>query len=181
MRAVIVLCTLAALAWSSPIEKWHRSSDGCLYYVEHEMKFNWYQAWEECLNRNMTLITLDSFYKQQQIDGIIQMNYAKKLTFWMAAHDNAVDKRHTWATTGKILSFTNWAKDQPNYAANDHCLLTHDSTGQWHDFPCTSKLGFVCEILQCTNTKSGDLENGELSKELKKYNVNIWNLLGSHR
>ncbi|XP_073822444.1 lectin subunit alpha-like [Musca autumnalis] len=182
MKAVIVVFTLVvAFACALPIEKWHRSSDGCLYYVEENMKFNWYQAWEECIAKNMTLITIDSFYKQQQFDGLIQMHYPKKLTFWLAAHDNAVAQRHVWATTARPLSFTNWAKDQPNYANNDHCLLIHESTGQWHDFPCSSNLGFVCEIQACTNKNAGDWESVELSKELKKYNVNVFNLFGNSK
>ncbi|XP_073822442.1 uncharacterized protein [Musca autumnalis] len=127
----------------------------------------------------MTLITIDSYIKQKYIENFIDMFYANKFVFWMAAHDNAVAKRHVWATTGKPMYFTNWAKNQPTYSTNHHCIGSH-TDGQWFDAPCTNGYNFICENLQCSTTESNneDFEYGGVPKELKKYNVNIWNHLG---
>ncbi|XP_073827071.1 lectin subunit alpha-like [Musca autumnalis] len=180
MRTLIILCTVICLTWAVPIQKWHRTTDGCLYYVEKQISVNWYQAWEECLNKNMTLITIDSYNKQKYVDNLIDMFYASKFSYWLAAHDNAVAKRHVWATTGKPMYFTNWAKGQPTYSTNYHCIYSSSNDGQWYDTICTNTQYFICENLQCTTTESNDddFEYGGVPKELKKYNVNIWNHLG---
>uniref|UniRef100_A0A1I8QA53 C-type lectin domain-containing protein n=1 Tax=Stomoxys calcitrans TaxID=35570 RepID=A0A1I8QA53_STOCA len=179
MKALITWCLLVTLGvHSKPMKKWHNSSDGCPFYMEYEQKFNWFQAWEECLNLNMSLLTPDTFYKQQQVNGILELSFDKNFSYWLAGHDNAVEKRHVWATTGKAFGFTNWAKAQPNWSTNDHCILVHESTNQWHDFPCATKLGFVCEIRQCSMEKPEVLDANHWMNQ-KKYTINVWNVLAN--
>lgn len=73
----------------------------------------------------------------------------KNITVWLAGHDNALDKRFVWSSTGNALSFTNWGAGQPTKQPTDHCISIQANTNQWNDFPCTAKLGFICEEIEC--------------------------------
>lgn len=64
---------------------------------------------------------------------------------WISGHDNAVHLRFEWATTGETFTFTNWGPSQPaDTTKNEHCILMWTDF-QWHDYPCTNKLGYICE------------------------------------
>lgn len=114
----------------------------------------------------MTLIAIDSYAKHQQIDNLLKRLYSKYFIgleencqknmvclsvsascppVWISGNDNAVHLRYEWASTGEPFSFTNWGPNQPADAAKDeHCILMWKDF-QWHDYPCTNKLGYICE------------------------------------
>ncbi|XP_065355480.1 lectin subunit alpha-like [Calliphora vicina] len=142
----ILVIILVALADSEPVEKWHKSSDGSLYYIEREEKYNWFEAWNECARRNMSLMAIDTMYKHTQIDTLLRRLFTVSPSLWLSGNDNAVDKRYEWATTGNVFGFTNWGTGQPDRLNNnEHCILIWKTTWQWYDLPCSHKLGFLCE------------------------------------
>ncbi|KAM7352642.1 lectin subunit alpha-like [Cochliomyia hominivorax] len=146
MKYFINIFLLITLVYCVPVDKWHRSGDGSLFFIEAETKYNWYQAWNECARKNMSLIAIDTFYKHTQIDTLIKRLFPQSPSFWLAGHDNAVDRRYEWATSGQVFSFTNWGVGQPDRLNNsEHCILIWHNTWQWYDLPCSHNLGFICE------------------------------------
>ncbi|KNC28722.1 hypothetical protein FF38_09443 [Lucilia cuprina] len=166
---------IATLSGSVPMEKWHRSSDESLYYIETEPKYNWFEAWNECARKNMSLMAIDTFYKHTQIDTLLRRLFPTSPSFWLSGHDNAVDKRYEWATSGEVFSFTNWGPGQPDRLNNnEHCILIWQNTWQWYDLPCSHKLGFLCEeniFLKEMNKELSTLKDSCLSNGCKCNNV----------
>ncbi|XP_011293768.2 lectin subunit alpha [Musca domestica] len=167
-RIILVLVvTLLSMATGIAVEKWHKSEDGSLFYIDTEAKYNWHGAWNECARKNMSLIAIDSRYKHLQIDTLIKKLFAACPSFWIAGHDNAIDLRYEWATSGEIFSFTNWGPGQPDRLNNnEHCILIWQNTWQWYDLPCGHKLGFICEENRYIKEKAKELEI--LKKECQK-------------
>uniref|UniRef100_A0A1I8PYS7 C-type lectin domain-containing protein n=1 Tax=Stomoxys calcitrans TaxID=35570 RepID=A0A1I8PYS7_STOCA len=143
---VLIFMALAAMASSMAIQKWRNSEDGSLFYIDTEAKYNWYGAWNECVRKNMSLIAIDSYYKHQQIDSLLRKLFPTCPSFWIGGHDNAIDLRYEWASTGEVFTFTNWGTSQPDRSGNkEHCILIWQNTWEWYDLPCEHKLGFICE------------------------------------
>ncbi|XP_065357710.1 lectin subunit alpha-like [Calliphora vicina] len=160
MKQFISILVIITLAGSVQVEKWFKSADDSLYYIEAEAKYSWFEAWNECARKNMTLIAIDTEYKDFQIDALIRKLFVKCPSFWLAGHDNAVDMRYEWVTTGNVFSFTNWGPGQPDRLNNnEHCILIWQNTWQWYDLPCSHKLGFICEENEFLKEKNKELIN----------------------
>ena len=77
----------------------------------------------------------------------------------MGGHDGldvSLDRNRTffWLTTGKKLTYTFWARNNPNNVKNqEHCLQIwrYSPEYQWNDESCSKKMGFICEnaFIQC--------------------------------
>ncbi|XP_075150763.1 lectin subunit alpha-like [Haematobia irritans] len=144
MKLLLILCAIISLTNCAVVKKWHKSDNGDLYYIENESKYNWFEAWNECARKNMSLLAIDRYERHYQIDILIKGLFPTCPSFWIAGTDNAVDGRYEWATTGEVFTFTNWGSGQPGRTAGEHCILIW-TTWDWHDLPCTHKLGFICE------------------------------------
>ncbi|XP_013107284.1 lectin subunit alpha [Stomoxys calcitrans] len=177
MKILIGLCALLTLVVTSPIQKWQRSGDGCPYLIEHEQMFNWFQAWEECLQNNMTLLAVDSSYKHRQITLLLKELFPKNLTYWIGAHDWIRPKQFVWQSTHAAMHFSDWVAGQPNYGS-DHCVRNSAAENQWYDSNCHDNYGFICENLQCSNEKNLAYEKSTVTS---KYNVHFWNVLGNQK
>uniref|UniRef100_A0A1I8Q715 C-type lectin domain-containing protein n=1 Tax=Stomoxys calcitrans TaxID=35570 RepID=A0A1I8Q715_STOCA len=152
----LLLCTAIAVISAQAVQKWHKSADGSLFYIENERKFTWFGAWNECARKNMSLMAIDSYSKHVQIDTLIRKLYAAGPGLWIGGNDNDLTNRYEWSATGEIFSFTYWGPNQPKRGVN-HCILIWDDF-KWHDWPCTNKLGFVCEENRFIKQKFQELE-----------------------
>ncbi|XP_075150759.1 lectin subunit alpha-like [Haematobia irritans] len=162
--ALVIVAGISSMVSSVAVEKWHNSHDGSLFYIDTELKYNWFAAWNECARKNMSLIAIDSSYKHQQIDALIRKLFSSCPSFWIAGHDNAIDLRYEWATTGELFTFTNWGPSQPDRLGNrEHCILIWQGTWEWFDLPCDHKLGFICEENRYIKEKSHEI--AELKKK----------------
>lgn len=59
-----------------------------------------------------------------------------------------------WVWEPQILpGYLNWASSEPSW--DGLCVEMVDSTGEWNDLPCSTKLGFFCsyELHSCNNVK----------------------------
>ncbi|XP_075150758.1 lectin subunit alpha-like [Haematobia irritans] len=174
-----IFCTFVSVVFGQAIEKWHRSQDGSLFYIENERKFTWFGSWNECARKNMTLVAIDSYAKHMQLDSLIRKLYATGPGVWIGANDNDVTDRYEWYATGEIFTFTYWGPAQPKRGVN-HCILIWDDF-KWHDWPCTNKLGFVCEENRFIKEKNIEIENlrkkyeGQISEtgKFRNFAINI--------
>ncbi|KAM7356636.1 lectin subunit alpha-like isoform 3-T3 [Cochliomyia hominivorax] len=146
MKGAVCTLILIHLVACMPQQKWHQSNDGSKFYIETTKMYNWFEAISECARKNMSLIAIDTFEKHQQIDSLLRRLYDKCPPLWISGHDNAVEYRHEWMSTGETFTFTNWGPNQPaNTKDGEHCFLLWNDF-QWHDWNCsTAKLGFICE------------------------------------
>uniref|UniRef100_A0A1I8PDE6 C-type lectin domain-containing protein n=1 Tax=Stomoxys calcitrans TaxID=35570 RepID=A0A1I8PDE6_STOCA len=170
----LVVCSLIALVSAQAVQKWHKSEDGSLYYIENERKFTWFGAWNECARKNMSLIAIDSYSKHVQIDSLIRKLYGTGPGLWIGGSDNDLTDRYEWHATGEIFTLTLWGPGQPKRGDN-HCILIWEDF-KWYDGLCTLKLGFVCEENRFLKQKSQEVEalkkvyNGERIEPRKFHN-----------
>uniref|UniRef100_A0A1I8PKR8 C-type lectin domain-containing protein n=1 Tax=Stomoxys calcitrans TaxID=35570 RepID=A0A1I8PKR8_STOCA len=135
---------------------WHTTEDDNKFYIETEMKYNWFEAFAECNRLKMSLMAVDSKHKQELLKEVTE-SIADEPKLWLGGHDNAVSRRFEWISTGETFRYSNWHKNEPNNNA-ENCVMTFDRTLQWNDAPCSTKLGFVCEANPMLLEKAAELK-----------------------
>ena len=71
-------------------------------------------------------------------------------SFWIGIQDKTSEGHFTYSN-GRKISYTNWAKKQPNNHGKkgEDCVeaygIRDQQPGKWNDVPCSTKLPFVCE------------------------------------
>lgn len=105
--------------------------------------------------------------------------------------------------TGKIITFNDWANEEPNnLGTKEHCAFIWDYFGyHWNDFDCESTTGYICEEHSYTTKYRKDLETkqsavfqtntkliseitstqSELNEELESAHIDVDNLLLDYR
>ncbi|XP_073822438.1 uncharacterized protein [Musca autumnalis] len=156
---------LAAQLYATASAGSFKNDGGDIIYIEESEEYTWFEASQECLNRGMTLIALDSSAKQQKLKGL---TYAPEL--WIGGFRTS-SSQFAWIFKGQSFDYTNWDENEPgNENNNEYCveLLSYHSEMTWNDAPCTLKLGYICEGI--TAQKESDIEM-ELLKDTSKTNV----------
>ncbi|XP_073828777.1 lectin subunit alpha-like [Musca autumnalis] len=147
LKALSFIFFVVVLTEATVHDKWHELEDFGTIFIEEEQKYNWFEAWDECAMRNMTLIAIDTAEKNAVIDKILRNKFQKCPNLWLGGNDLGLEGKFTWSSTGKRFEFSNWSKGQPdNYKSNEHCVHYYTITDfEWNDAPCSSKIGFICE------------------------------------
>lgn len=68
-------------------------------------------------------------------------------SFWIAGTDLANEGIFNWFTTGKTLSYSNFAQQQPDNKNNvEHCVeIRGEFQLKWNDYICDTLSYFICE------------------------------------
>uniref|UniRef100_A0A1I8PAX9 C-type lectin domain-containing protein n=1 Tax=Stomoxys calcitrans TaxID=35570 RepID=A0A1I8PAX9_STOCA len=127
--------------------EFYKTEDGTPLYIESELKFNWDQANEECAQRKMALVTVNSESRKLQLQPVIEsLKLTDHLGFWMGAHKNEAGDSFEWVNNHQLFDYTNWQAGEPNNALQlEHCGMFYTGTLKWNDFICSRYLGFICE------------------------------------
>ncbi|XP_061388521.1 lectin subunit alpha-like [Musca vetustissima] len=136
------------LVQTIPVEKWFQLDGGNeTIFIEREYKYNWYQARNECLLKNMTLITVDTSEKSELLTSLLKRIFEKSHNLWIGADELGQEDHFVWSSTGKRFEFTNWSKGKPSHnQGQEHCVnLWESSDFEWNDAPCNELKGFICE------------------------------------
>uniref|UniRef100_A0A1I8Q0F5 C-type lectin domain-containing protein n=1 Tax=Stomoxys calcitrans TaxID=35570 RepID=A0A1I8Q0F5_STOCA len=116
-------------------------------FIEHEQKYNWFEAWNECAMRNMTLMAIDTTERHGVMNSMLRKRFTKCPNLWIGGNDLGEEGKFVWSPTGRPFEFSNWQKGQPdNYKSNENCVHYYDITDfEWNDAACSLKMGFICE------------------------------------
>ncbi|KAL9883849.1 lectin subunit alpha-like [Glossina fuscipes fuscipes] len=131
---------------SVPFTHWHNIQDNVVVFIDEEYKYNWFEAWNECASKNMSLITLDSEEKEKMLIRLLrEINATRNL--WLGANDLAEEGKFMWASTGTAFDYSNWYMNNPdNYQNKEHCVhIIEQSDFEWNDNDCKVKMGIICE------------------------------------
>ncbi|XP_073822437.1 uncharacterized protein [Musca autumnalis] len=135
---------LAAQLYATASAGSFKNDGGTRIYIEDFEEYTWLEAAQECLNRGMTLIAVDSSAKQQRLIDIINDLQSR---LWIGGFRKS-SSQFAWIFKGQSFDYTNWDENEPNNKYNnEYCveLLSSDSEMPWNDAPCTLKLGYICE------------------------------------
>ncbi|XP_058456749.1 C-type lectin 37Da-like [Malaya genurostris] len=150
MKKVIILFILAHLVL------------GAKRYCIPDIKANWFKAHEFCTTLGMELISIESQAEHNALIKFIRSTdkFSNATRFWIGASDLAEEGIYTWISSGRLVTFTNWAANEPNNINNtEHCIeIIHNiyinQVWQWNDMECRNEIAyFVCESedIQCVD------------------------------
>ncbi|XP_037822118.1 lectin subunit alpha-like [Lucilia sericata] len=148
INLTIIFCILIKISDSVPVQKWYKEDDFEPFYIETELKYNWFEAWNECSAKNMTLVAVDTLEKNAALIKILKTKFDDKHSnIWIGGNDLGNSGYFMWYSTGKRFEFTNWSKGNPDhYTELEHCVHYFDRTDfEWNDANCMQKMGFICE------------------------------------
>ncbi|XP_075156143.1 lectin subunit alpha-like [Haematobia irritans] len=147
LRISIFFIAHMLMIYGKPVNKWYSFWNGTRIFIEPQLEFNWFKAWNECANKNMNLIALDSMEKSEALTAILKKHFGQSRNIWLGGHDLADEGNFIWSATGKRFEFTNWAGPNPDNLFNiEHCVHIWDrSDYEWNDATCKQKMGFICE------------------------------------
>ncbi|KAM7351569.1 uncharacterized protein ACRADG_004360 [Cochliomyia hominivorax] len=129
--------------------KIYTSEKNNTYFIDNEYKYTWFDAYCKCLSLNMTLASIDTSAKAEEISTLILSTMKRKL-LWIGgiASRYPDDSKYIWITTGKQITSTFWERGYPSFSgsSNQYCILYgFTSNMTWANFSCTDKNGFICE------------------------------------
>lgn len=101
------------------------------------------------MDRNMTLVTINTEQKSNEINQLVKKIFNTNKDLWVGGiMSRYPQNRYIWLSTGKTFNYTNWDSSNPNfYESKQYCIqIGLNNQMQWNDYPCYEKLGFICEF-----------------------------------
>uniref|UniRef100_A0A1I8QD53 C-type lectin domain-containing protein n=1 Tax=Stomoxys calcitrans TaxID=35570 RepID=A0A1I8QD53_STOCA len=156
---LIIQILIIDIVCGIPVKKWYDLKNVGNIFIENDQKFNWFQAWNECVSQNMVLITVDTWEKNEDLTQLLRENSLKS-NLWIGGHDWGDKGRFVWSSTGKRFTFTNWSKGNPDNVRDvGSCVHYWKSADyEWNDAQFNNTFGFICEENYRLVTARKDLE-----------------------
>ena len=103
---------------------------------------SWHDANAACLAAGLQLATVQSAAQNAALVTAAAGNAA-----WIGGTDAASEGTWVWSPSNTPLSYTNWARSEPNNAnGGQHCLVgNYNDAGEWDDQTCHGKVKYVCQ------------------------------------
>nr|XP_036874493.1 low affinity immunoglobulin epsilon Fc receptor-like isoform X3 [Manis javanica] len=121
-------------------EKWVNFQRKCYYFGEGPKK--WIQARFACENLQGRLVSIHSREEQAFLT-----KHASRKGSWIGLRDLDIEGEFIWMDQ-KPLDYTNWRPGEPNNQALGEDCVMMQSSGQWNDAFCGSRLdAWVCDRL----------------------------------
>ncbi|KAM7361070.1 lectin subunit alpha-like [Cochliomyia hominivorax] len=129
-------------------EKLYTSDGKKIFYIENEYKYDWFEALTKCARMNMTLLTIDSKSKSDNINQIVLKTFGKNIVLWAGGYAVGTNRDFKWVATGEEFTYTFWHGANPDFSGKvEFCMqIGWGSKMEWNDNNCTKKFGFVCEF-----------------------------------
>ncbi|XP_075169374.1 uncharacterized protein LOC142241482 [Haematobia irritans] len=144
MKQIALICSLTMLANVVTAGDYYKIEGGRSVFIESgDDKFTWFQALCECSQRNMSLITLDSQEKSQQLYKLLKSIGLNNKFLWIGGHSFTNDGSFQWIATNKTFTYTNWDKDEPSPLLGANCVEMFSK--EWFSFNCDDLNLFICE------------------------------------
>lgn len=126
-------------------DKW-REYAGSYYYFGNGI-VRWSEAAGMCESLGAYLAEIDS---REESDFLITLAESPLNTnnihvIWLGGSDIDTEGNWVWAHSKRKITYTNWAKGEPNGKRHENCLHTYKGNGVWNDIDCGYRCGFICE------------------------------------
>ncbi|XP_057713114.1 collectin-12 [Corythoichthys intestinalis] len=121
-----------------------RFGDSCYYFSAASQKVNYDEASAFCSNKAAHLVIINNNEEQMFVKSIV----TGKGFFWLGLNDKEEENVWKWVD-GSTPVFKKWNPGQPDNWTRGHqhgedCAGLIQN-GNWNDFYCTERLGFICE------------------------------------
>lgn len=85
----------------------------------------------------------NDFIKKEILEGNLE-------DYWIGLTDSETEGIWKWTNGAVLTGYNNWMRNQPNDHKGQDCgaMRGTQHTGKWHDFQCSAKKRFICELKQ---------------------------------
>ena len=128
---------------------WQAYRDTC-WYVDENLKRDWYSARDICANMNSTLLSLESDEKFQYFNQMYQNFYSKYDAFWLNSRTDE-PKKFKWLNSIPLKQEHYGGKNPDNSGGNENtlnegCISMSNPDGfKLNDAICSTKFEYFCE------------------------------------
>nr|BAA93690.1 haustellum specific protein A [Sarcophaga peregrina] len=112
------------------------------YQVIITAKLNWHKAYQACAKLGMSLASIESETENKSLKDYLYSQSILANQFWLSGTNLADKSTYSWQSTGKPMTFTQWAPNQPGTLANRCTYMNFN--GQWVTDSCYAKKYFIC-------------------------------------
>lgn len=74
--------------------------------------------------------------------GVLFLGYGH---VWLGLIDVSREGRYVYSSTGVKPRYLNWHRTEPAGGKGENCAVLVTTQRVWHDYPCTSKMSYVCK------------------------------------
>ncbi|XP_001655474.2 perlucin-like protein [Aedes aegypti] len=120
------------------------------------LKANWHKAHEFCISLDMNMVSVESPKDHDELVQFVRKTdkFSNATRFWLGASDLAEEGVYTWVSSSRLMTFTNWAENEPSSTEAENCVeMIHNTyvnrIWTWNDIDCRGfKAYIVCEERQ---------------------------------
>ncbi|KAL9980404.1 hypothetical protein ACROYT_G008992 [Oculina patagonica] len=115
--------------------------EGSCYHFSSGASLNWTAAKSACEDLGSNLVVINSQAEQQAIAAKVSQRT------WIGLYRNPKNKSLWLWVDGSPVTYTNWAKGEPNSPNSEKCgeMYPKERGWKWNDKECYAKFPFVCE------------------------------------
>ncbi|XP_078360840.1 CD209 antigen-like protein A isoform X3 [Oculina patagonica] len=137
----ILLLSFATVTNSQVCPKNWIYMEGSCYHFSSGASLNWTAAKSACEDLGSNLVVINSQAEQQAIAAKVSQRT------WIGLYRNPKDKSRWLWVDGSPVTYTNWARGEPNHPNSQKCaeMYPKERGWKWNDKECYAKFPFVCE------------------------------------
>ncbi|XP_023305753.2 lectin subunit alpha-like [Lucilia cuprina] len=144
--AVLIISKINGIYTSG---KMYTTATNKQYFINPDQKYTWFDGLSECLKMNMTLVSIETQPKSEEINTLVKSIFKKNIILWVGGIlTHYPDSRnYIWINTGEKFTYTFWKYLNPDFSLNnEYCIqIGSASDMEWNDNVCAVKYGFICE------------------------------------
>ncbi|XP_065582678.1 lithostathine-1-beta-like [Artemia franciscana] len=121
-----------------------RLGNGCYYLSSHIS--TWQDAHFSCKERNSTLLSLDTKWKDRTMRNYLNRAEFARLERWIGGLFDWSRQQWVWGAQGAPVSYLNFGQLAPVNAMNWHCIFMDPlQEYNWNHKLCVKRLHYICE------------------------------------
>ncbi|KRF98810.1 uncharacterized protein Dwil_GK27519 [Drosophila willistoni] len=124
------------------------------YYIETNLKKNWFEAHETCRRIGAELIAFETIEEWKLVNQYLADMKMDDVLYWTSGNDLANDGQHVWFSNGLNITLDEiWYPGEPNngVGGSAHCDVMCFSNGGptgLNDTYCYNMMRYICEAPQ---------------------------------
>ncbi|XP_020716093.1 C-type lectin 37Da-like [Ceratitis capitata] len=115
------------------------------YFLVKHTKLDWYGAAYYCKHADARLVQIESNEEKRKLKEFLKQNKAATKSYWTAGNTIEDSYFWRWGIGGVQITFTDWAKSEPQIKGDEACLLLKEQSLQWSAVNCTTTNYAICE------------------------------------
>jgi len=114
------------------------------YYIETNLKVNWYQAAHNCREMGGNLLNIESSEEMDAILSILPKVPLDDSRYWISSNCLAKNSYFTSVTSGEVMPYTRWGPGEPNNETGiEFCFELLGPA--LNDYSCSRLIRHICE------------------------------------